>query len=393
MKQRTSTHYRTTLWLCIYQLLQEFGVLRLCLPSIRSACPLAMAWKLDLTAESTQAPPRAQPRPRRQRQRPQQASGSDMDSVGRGSDRSRSDRGAGNSAPQSSAESVNELGEPKRLDMSGDDRPAPRFVRAGEPTGTTTAPKASARKPRKSGKKDDKVPSGGGSGRRGERERRQLARIDAMKISKEQAALMTVVVKSSLWAQQSLRDMMGALYDTYMLETESDEVVRMRLAGQAYSQAVRTSGKGHPHGPPACHFFGGLMESLLKRGSALGQQTFLLLQALAAIMDDIMVEEVFLAVRHCRLSKVYDKTKTRLAFVLFQAPITAWVTDKIEAARADTYNEDLQAALPVLLKLQNSCVRSLLRKAIIETGARHLTGRAPQGALEELLQSSVEGKK
>ena len=108
------------------------------------------------------------------------------------------------------------------------------------------------------------------------------------------------------------------------------------------------------------------------------------------ITDEIPVEETFLAVRHCRLTKVYDKTKMRLTFVLFQAPFSAWIEDRIMSAEVDKENAVLQQHLPGLFMLRNSCVRTLFRKALVEVGARHLTGRAPAGAMERELQQYLE---
>jgi hypothetical protein len=302
---------------------------------------------------------------------------------------------------------MNELGEPSFLDQEEAGRRNPRpplkgFVAAGAPSPAAPAQAAPGKAPDAAAapapaepkrRKGDQAPSGGASGRRGDKERRHLARIDAMKLSKEQSALLKVLVKASLMAQQSVRDLTGALYDTYVLAVDSEETKAMKLQGVAYSQTVRAAGKGHRHGPPACHFFSGLIESLLTRGVALGSQTFQTMFALQKVLEDQTVEEVFMAVRHCKLNKMYDKTKLRLSLVLFQAPINAWVAEKVAAVQADKENDDLQQLLPGLLKLQGCCVRTLLRRALAEAGAQHLTGRAPPGAVEELLQSALEVRK
>ena len=52
-----------------------------------------------------------------------------------------------------------------------------------------------------------------------------------MKLSKEQSALLKVLVKASLMAQQSVCDLTGALYDTYVLTADSEETKAMKLQG------------------------------------------------------------------------------------------------------------------------------------------------------------------
>ena len=159
----------------------------------------------------------------------------------------------------------------------------------------------------------------------------------------------------------------------------------MRKQGQAYSAAVRKDGKGHRHGPPALHFFHGLLMSLIKRGTAIGASTFKYLQQVEDVLADQEAEDIFLVIRQCKLSKVFDKTKLRLSIAIIEQPLAIWASEKHKA------NLDSGASAPSALP--NTSLRAALKKAMGELGHRHLTGRAPAGAMEELLQASLDTKK
>ena len=107
-------------------------------------------------------------------------------------------------------------------------------------------------------KHDQLGPQPGKVARQG-REQKQHATISAMKLPKDHASLMTLILKGPLRRYQVL-SLIWATCDKRMLDAESSEVVMMRKACQAYSEAARNNGKVHRHGPPALHFFNGWLE-------------------------------------------------------------------------------------------------------------------------------------
>ena len=66
-----------------------------------------------------------------------------------------------------------------------------------------------------------------------------------------------------------------------------------------------------------------------------------------------------------------------------------WIAEKMQALKLA---EEKPPLLGDLELCQHISVRATLVNAIDQLGHRHLTGKPPQGAMEELLQASI-GKK
>ena len=98
-------------------------------------------------------------------------------------------------------------------------------------------------------------------------------------------------MKSCLWTIQILRDVIGVLFDQWIVEADSPEADSMRAQGRAYAAAVKKEGKGHRLGPPALHFFNGLLESLIKRGPAISSTTLRFLAVVDKVFSDQGVED------------------------------------------------------------------------------------------------------
>ena len=98
--------------------------------------------------------------------------------------------------------------------------------------------------------------------------------MKAMKGEKLQAAML----KMLLICSQGFRELKGIIYMIFMITKESDEYIKMKEQLQAYSSKTQELGKGHGLGPPCLSAFGGLLEALLARGTAVGALTHQKLQ-------------------------------------------------------------------------------------------------------------------
>ena len=97
------------------------------------------------------------------------------------------------------------------------------------------------------------------------------------------------------------------------------------------------------------------------------------------------MEDICLFVRQCKTTKIYDKSKTKLAISVIEHPLSCWMNCNLDTLKGENL---------LLHAERESCrhlsVRQAIRMAFAQMPAiRHLSGRAPQGAMEELLQSCL----
>ncbi len=91
-----------------------------------------------------------------------------------------------------------------------------------------------------------------------------------------------------------------------MITKASDEYVKMKEQLQAYSTKTQELGKGHGLGPPCLSAFGGLLEALLARGTAVGALTNQKLQEAQKKWEELEVEAAYEWIPHCKLRKCYE---------------------------------------------------------------------------------------
>ena len=160
----------------------------------------------------------------------------------------------------------------------------------------------------------------------------------------------------------------------------------MRKAGELYSQEVRKKGKGHGMGPPAPHFFMALLTSLTDEGSTIGAETLIFLKWVYEVLEAQAMEDICLFVRQCKTTNVYAKSKTKLVISVIEHPLRCWMNLNLDTLKADG-NQQLHAERESCRHLS---IRHAIRMAFAQMPAiRHLSGRAPQGAMEGLLQSCL----
>ncbi|CAK0859126.1 unnamed protein product, partial [Prorocentrum cordatum] len=73
---------------------------------------------------------------------------------------------------------------------------------------------------------------------------------------------------------------------------------------------------GHKFGPPHVYIWMGLVQALIDRGAAVGQNTLGELQQCKTTWDGLTFEEIAETVRFCRQGKIYDPKHKRIAFSL-----------------------------------------------------------------------------
>ena len=157
------------------------------------------------------------------------------------------------------------------------------------------------------------------------------------------------------------------------------EVVAIQTEGKAYAETVKKEGSGHRRGPPAPHMFVGFVESLLLHKEGLGRRTYEYLKLVHDTMLQVPTCDLAFMVRACRLQKVYDSSKLRLIIGLRE---DIWLAILPEDQKEKFLNN------------ADFCARSIrlsLRQALLEaTDARLLSGKAPPGAMEVILQEALE---
>ena len=227
-----------------------------------------------------------------------------------------------------------------------------------------------------------------------DREKRQHAKISTMKVSKEMQSLLSIIVKSQLWTAQILREMIGIIFDSWIVLVEEPIVISLRAAGKKYSQQVRARGKGHQLGCPAIHFFHALICCLTTYGDRIGAKNLAHIKLIMAIIKNMSPDWVFMSVRQCKLHKVFDSAKLKLSISLIEQPLMAQMEDQLSQwnVTAPEGPED-QRLHADLKRFHRSSLRMCIRGAMEQIDQRYLSGRPPQGALEELLQASLDGKK
>ena len=171
------------------------------------------------------------------------------------------------------------------------------------------------------------------------------------------APMHTLLVKALLQAHQKVRDLAGAVFDTYILDAGAPEVLEMGLQTAEYSEQVRTKGRGHGLGPPFYYAFGGLLKALIsKRGDLIGNSSKAMIEKYYNIMDGTDdFEEKAEIIQFCKLDKMYQEGKKRLT-----------------------------------VSIRETELRKAISRALLECGADRRYGRAPPTFMERELQQWVE---
>ena len=124
----------------------------------------------------------------------------------------------------------------------------------------------------------------------------------------ENKALMSLMVKQILNSAQTGRDLMGVLYDTWIVPIECQMIQVAKKQNMKYSEKVNT--RGHGLGPPHLYTFGGVLAGL----ASMVKDTENMVPVQQVIENYIEKEATAKGetIKFCRINKVYDSSKFRL---------------------------------------------------------------------------------
>ena len=181
--------------------------------------------------------------------------------------------------------------------------------------------------------------------------------MEGVRKNSEMKALLTIMLKTQLRGEQRMRDLEGALFDTYVGPANCPFLNELTEQTQAYNKKVQGN-KNHGLGPPHVYAFLGFLEGLERNHKeAVGGKNIAILTEWKKQLEVAQWEEVAEQVRMFRVSKVYDKEKR-------------WLTMSFEPTLAE----------------QRKAVKGALDQ--LEWECKH--GRAPPSHMERELQAFLE---
>ena len=145
---------------------------------------------------------------------------------------------------------------------------------------------------------------------------------------RENKALMSLIIAQVLNSAQTDRDLMGILYETWVIPIGSRIVELAKKQNLKYSDKVKV--RGHGLGPPHLYTFGGVLAGLqeLKKDS---DHTEPLKTVIEAFVKKSAVEKGEVA-KLCRASKVYDSSKYRVTMSFGTSPEAVQARQVVMAA-------------------------------------------------------------
>ena len=168
---------------------------------------------------------------------------------------------------------------------------------------------ASASKPAKGGGGKQGAKAGGkGKQSKGEDSSSSSEKKHVSQAMLENKALMSLMVKQILNSAQTGRDLMGVLYDTWIVPIECQMIQVAKKQNMKYSEKVKT--RGHGLGPPHLYTFGGVLAGL----ASMVKDTENMVPVQQVIENYIEKEATAKGetIKFCRINKVYDSSKFRL---------------------------------------------------------------------------------
>ena len=183
-------------------------------------------------------------------------------------------------------------------------------------------------------KKQPKASKGGGKkGKKG-------GQLQLNQFTKDQSAVILMVVKLCLQTSQGFRDVQGILFDVFFLPAVHLLALAMQEQGKVYSEAVQT--KGHGLTDPHTYIFGALLDHL---ASADGAEEAVK-QALT-VYEQWSVSDRAENVKMCRLVKLYKEENRKIIIVFGSGPDALQLRKLIlSTMKADTELQYIQGRPP-----------------------------------------------
>ena len=170
--------------------------------------------------------------------------------------------------------------------------------------------------------------------------------------------LVNMLMKLSLKGAQSLRDLGGAVFDTFTGSTTLAEAASMSQQTTVYAKKTKEAGRGHKFGPPNIWAAGGLIHSLMKRGAAVGAAYADQIKAIWEAWEKMDIPEKCEVIQFCRLDKMYRADSKRITLAIRNAEWRVTInkamenvgwTRKYGRAPASFMERDVQQWLEVFL--------------------------------------------
>ena len=155
----------------------------------------------------------------------------------------------------------------------------------------------------------EETKGGKGKGKAG----KQGGKLKLNQFTKDQAAVILMVVKLCLQTTQGFRDVQGILFDTFFIPTIHLAAVAMQDQGKIYSEAVQQ--KGHGLSDPHLYIFGSLLDYLANLEAA-DNPIKLALKTYEEWSTTIRAEHI----KMCRLVKLFKEENRKLIIVFGHGP-------------------------------------------------------------------------
>ena len=165
------------------------------------------------------------------------------------------------------------------------------------------------------------------------------------------------MLKTQLRGEQRLRELEGAVFDTWIGKASDAFLNQVSEQTQAYQEKVKGH-KDHGLGPPHTYAFSGFLAGLVKsHGNDVGKGNREQLEALKAKTDEMGWQELAELVKVFKVSKVFEKENS-------------WITLMLEPGMKDE--------------------RKAIKNSLEQIGWQHKAGKAPPSHMERELQAYLD---
>ena len=181
--------------------------------------------------------------------------------------------------------------------------------------------------------------------------------LENLKKNQEMKGLLELMLKTQLRGEQRLRELEGAVYDTYVGKASDLFLNQVSEQTQAYQDKVKGN-KEHNLGPPHTYAFLGFIAGLVKNHAAeIGKKNHETLGAFKEQAETLGWQEVAELVKVFKVSKVYEREHRRITIML-------------GPGMADT--------------------GKVIKDSLAQLGWQHKQGKAPPSHMERELQAYLD---
>eukprot|EP00959_Pyramimonas_sp_CCMP1952_P337398 7065430-Pyramimonas_sp.AAC.2 len=129
---------------------------------------------------------------------------------------------------------------------------------------------------------------------------------------KGQRRLITLMTKQLLRLSQQNREIMGCVFDTFLIPANSNIILRAQEQTSRYAEAVKVKGQADKLGPPHIWAMAGVLAALKEKGDTVGVKTAQDLMNSMNEMEAWTVDQKCELIMFCKIDKTYQKDTKRL---------------------------------------------------------------------------------